>query len=179
MPYVTAIATISVDGKITPPEREGTDFSSAETGANFMFLLKKTDACISGRKTYDVVGEMMRAMSSGTDSAPLNIIMTRNPDEFRSIDNPSNFEFTDMDPRALISSLSERGMERILIAGGGEVYSSFAAAGVVDEWFIVIEPILLGGGKPIFSFPAEQKLRMIESKMLNDGTIAIRYTPVT
>jgi riboflavin biosynthesis pyrimidine reductase len=41
MPYVTAIATISVDGKITPPEREGTDFSSAETGANFMFLLKK------------------------------------------------------------------------------------------------------------------------------------------
>jgi len=50
---------------------------------------------------------------------------------------------------AVIQTLGERGVERLMIEGGGRVAACFIAAGVVDaiEWFRA--PILLGGdGRP-------------------------------
>ena len=50
---------------------------------------------------------------------------------------------------AAIQTLGERGVERLMIEGGGRVAACFVAAGVVDaiEWFRA--PILLGGdGRP-------------------------------
>lgn len=39
----------------------------------------------------------------------------------------------------------------ILIAGGGALAAAFAAAGLLDQMFIGVVPVMLAGGKPVFT----------------------------
>jgi 2,5-diamino-6-(ribosylamino)-4(3H)-pyrimidinone 5'-phosphate reductase len=48
-------------------------------------------------------------------------------------------------PRAVVKELAKRGLNRILIEGGGEVNFSFTHSGLVDELYITITPRLIGG----------------------------------
>ena len=175
---VVSIATISVDGRITPPGKEGTEFSSPETGQNFIAEIMASGAVVSGRRTYDVVKEMMLGMMRQMDGMGINVIMTRNPDQHREEGLPANLEFTDLGPEELVAELDRRGIQRVLLAGGAEIYAAFAAAGLIDEWILVVEPILLGGGTPVLAFEAEQKLRLAEQRMLNEGSLLLRYEAV-
>ncbi len=172
---VVGIATISVDGRITPPGEEGTPFSSPETRQNFVSEIRSAGATVSGRRTYDGVKQMMIAMLSQANTDAVSVVLTRDPQKHRDPSLPKQIEFTDRSPRELIQDLDRRGMKRVLIAGGGEIYAAFAAESLIDEWIVVIEPILLGGGRPLFAFETEQQLRLVASSRLNDSTMLLRY----
>jgi riboflavin biosynthesis pyrimidine reductase len=49
-----------------------------------------------------------------------------------------------VDPRAAVELLHERGHERILTEGGPTFFASLAAAGLVDELFLTVSPLLAG-----------------------------------
>ena len=53
-----------------------------------------------------------------------------------------------MEPAAVLSLLRERGLEKVLVEGGGRLVSSFVAAGVVDRLFLTTAPVLIGDGVP-------------------------------
>jgi 3,4-dihydroxy 2-butanone 4-phosphate synthase/GTP cyclohydrolase II len=53
-----------------------------------------------------------------------------------------------MDPHALLSELAERGLQRVLVEGGGRLVSSFVQAGAVDRLFLTTAPLLIGDGVP-------------------------------
>jgi len=172
---ITGIATISVDGRITPPDAEGTPFSSPETGENFFSLINSADAVVSGRRTYEVVKDMMIKMTAHSNGEALNVIMTRSPSRYEDPTLPEGFLFTDQEPSELLKSLEQRGVESVLVAGGAQIYAAFAASQLIDEWIIVIEPLLLGGGTPLLASVAEQQLALEESRHLNDSTMLLRY----
>lgn len=48
-------------------------------------------------------------------------------------------------PAAVLKNLSERGLKRVLIEGGGELNFSFFKANLVDEIYITVTPKILGG----------------------------------
>lgn len=50
-----------------------------------------------------------------------------------------------VDPEALLSRLTARGIERLLVEGGGELNWSFIQRDLVDELHVTIAPTLLGG----------------------------------
>ena len=50
-----------------------------------------------------------------------------------------------VDPAAAVAVLRARGYETILSEGGPTLLSSFVAAGVVDELFLTVSPLLAGG----------------------------------
>jgi riboflavin biosynthesis pyrimidine reductase len=57
----------------------------------------------------------------------------------------------DEDPvggRTVVDLLDERGCKRILTEGGPELLGSWLQAGVVDELFLTVSPLLFGGGDP-------------------------------
>jgi len=48
-------------------------------------------------------------------------------------------------PMRVLDHLKRRGIERVLLEGGGEVHFAFAKEGVVDDVYITITPRLIGG----------------------------------
>ena len=50
-----------------------------------------------------------------------------------------------LSPTSVLENLRRRGVERVLLEGGGEVHFAFAKEGVIDELYITLTPRLIGG----------------------------------
>jgi len=69
----------------------------------------------------------------------------------------------------LLQRLGERGVERVLVEGGGELNWGFVRAGLVDELYVTVAPALLGGREAPtllagdgFSMDDRLRLRLVE-----------------
>ncbi|GAB3657270.1 RibD family protein [Glycomyces tarimensis] len=83
-------------------------------------------------------------------------------------------------PTAL-ADLAERGVERLLVEGGGTVHTAFLSSDLVDEVHIAVAPFLLGErGGARFVYPAafpqspQRPLRLVESRAIGE-IVVTRY----
>lgn len=51
-------------------------------------------------------------------------------------------------PRQVLDVLAERGLERVLVEGGGVTVSRFLAADALDYLHLLIAPLIIGSGRP-------------------------------
>lgn len=51
-------------------------------------------------------------------------------------------------PAAVLAALAERGLERVLVEGGGITVSRFLEADVLDRLHLLVAPLLIGSGRP-------------------------------
>ncbi|HEY0939670.1 MAG TPA: RibD family protein [Steroidobacter sp.] len=63
-----------------------------------------------------------------------------------------------LDLHELVNELWSRGMQTILVEGGGVTVSAFLAAGLVDRMHIVVAPFVIGEGRPGLRVPSAAKL---------------------
>jgi dihydrofolate reductase len=76
-----------------------------------------------------------------------------------------------------INKLKQQDGKNILIFGSPSASNSILNLGLVDEFWIFLNPILLGQGIPLFKDISESvKLRLIETKTFDVGVIALHYT---
>jgi len=78
-----------------------------------------------------------------------------------------------------IKKLKEQSGNYILAHGGASFAQALVATGLIDEFRLVIHPVILGKGLPLFSaVPAPFYLKLQSSTALPTGIIANIYTPV-
>ncbi|HKQ60647.1 MAG TPA: dihydrofolate reductase family protein [Candidatus Polarisedimenticolaceae bacterium] len=80
-----------------------------------------------------------------------------------------------VDLRELLRRLRERGVERLLLEGGGELNWAFLRDDLVDELFVTIAPALLGGREAPtllegegWPMAAQRRLRLVELRREGD-----------
>jgi GTP cyclohydrolase II len=61
-------------------------------------------------------------------------------------------------PRAVLDALANRGLQRVLVEGGGVTVSAFLAAHAVDRLYVTIAPLLIGDGVPGVRFEGADRL---------------------
>jgi dihydrofolate reductase len=60
--------------------------------------------------------------------------------------------------------------------GGATLAASLVEAGLVDEYRIVIHPVILGGGKPFFpNLKAPTNLTLLDTRRFSSGAMYLRY----
>jgi dihydrofolate reductase len=65
-----------------------------------------------------------------------------------------------------------------ILVGGVDLPSQLIKLGLVDEYHFVVTPIIAGEGKRLMegvSLPEKLNLRLVESKTLKSGSVALRY----
>lgn len=82
----------------------------------------------------------------------------------------------DVQPLAALRMLLPEG-GRVLVEGGPSLNAQLVAAGVVDEVFLTVAPILAGGGKTILSATGPFNPRQLDLVELrhHDGELLLRY----
>ncbi len=77
--------------------------------------------------------------------------------------------------------LSDRGVSRLLVEGGGEVNMAFWEAGLVDEIYLTLCPVVIGGSKAPtaadgtgFTADGFRRLRLVESRRVGQE-LFLRY----
>jgi diaminohydroxyphosphoribosylaminopyrimidine deaminase/5-amino-6-(5-phosphoribosylamino)uracil reductase len=85
-----------------------------------------------------------------------------------------------LDLAAILRALSERGVTRLVVEGGARVASSFVAAGLVDEAWLLRGPDPIGddgvaalGALPLTAITGSPQFRARASEMLDQDTLAI------
>jgi dihydrofolate reductase len=71
--------------------------------------------------------------------------------------------------------LEAAGDRRLWVVGGGPVASDLADAGLLDELWVTVVPIVLGDGKPLFSRPIDRAMRLLGTRTLSSGMLELRY----
>ena len=85
-----------------------------------------------------------------------------------------------LDLQAVLHALAEKGITRLLVEGGSRVASSFVAAGLVDEVWLLRGPGAIGAdgipaldALPLSAVSQSPKLRVRASEKLQDDTLTI------
>lgn len=85
------------------------------------------------------------------------------------------------DVNALLADLAGRGIERLMVEGGGAIHTLFLSAGVVDELHLVFAPFFIGDAKaPRFVNPAafpqspSHPMTLVETRQLGN-VVLLRY----
>jgi dihydrofolate reductase len=81
------------------------------------------------------------------------------------------------DAEGVVADLRKQPGKDIAIFGGGELFRSLLAAGLVDEVAFSVIPVLLGGGIPLLPSPADRaKLRLKKHRVYEKtGTVGLEY----
>ena len=75
-----------------------------------------------------------------------------------------------------INKIKKQDGKNILIFGSPTASHSLLSLGLIDEFWLFVNPILLGQGMPLFKGVTETtKLNLIETKTFSSGVIALHY----
>lgn len=72
-----------------------------------------------------------------------------------------------------ISQLKKK--SEIIILGSGSIVQQFTNFKLIDEYFLVVVPVILGKGKSFFNNVKRTDLNLIESKKFNNGIVLLHY----
>jgi dihydrofolate reductase len=88
-----------------------------------------------------------------------------------------NTEIASGDLKEEITKLKSReGGGDIIVYGGASFDSSLIKENLIDEYILLVNPVAIGSGKPIFRDLKEiRKLTLIESIAFNSGTVLLHY----
>lgn len=166
MVRVIAVAAMTADGHIARHAREGVDWSSREDKRMFVQTTRRAGVIVMGSRTYDVL--------PGPLAGRLVVVLTRHPEDRVAISGA--VEFTSAAPTDVIADLAGRGYSEVVVGGGASVYSAFLEAGLVDELWLTIEPLLFGGGPSLVNreLPGA-RLRLLEMTQLAENTVQLKY----
>ena len=75
-----------------------------------------------------------------------------------------------------INKIKKQDGKNILIFGSPTASHSLLSQGLIDEFWLFVNPVLLGQGIPLFKDVTEKtKLKLIETKIFSCGVIALHY----
>lgn len=79
-----------------------------------------------------------------------------------------------------INRIKNQDGKNILIFGSPRASYSILGLGLIDEFWVFVNPVLLGKGMPLFNNVRETtKLKLVESKTFSCGVIALHYERVS
>lgn len=78
-----------------------------------------------------------------------------------------------------VSRLKKRPGKDMFIFGSSDLAVSFIPYGLIDEYRIMVNPVFLGGGKPLLKgIKNKVELELIKTKSFKSGNVLIYYKPV-
>jgi riboflavin biosynthesis pyrimidine reductase len=173
--FVTLIAVLSLDGRLTRPHEPGPGFASPEDQEWFRLALREFDCAVMGRATWDTIREQVAAE---TGRRRLRVVLTRDPTAHAGETVPGAVEFSGAPPAGIVAELRGRGFRRCALLGGGQVYRAFLDAGLVDALWLTLESVILGGGTPLADGPVAEthgRFALEEMRLLAPSTLLLNY----
>jgi dihydrofolate reductase len=80
---------------------------------------------------------------------------------------------------AAVRELKSTPGEDMVILGSGSIVAQLAQAGLIDEYQIVVNPVVLGAGRTMFDgIQEKQSLKLTKTRAFGNGDVLLCYKPV-
>ena len=143
------------------------------------------DASLYGRRMYEVMSSYWPTAESDPAATEPMLDFARIWDALPKIVFSTTLESVGPNSRLVAGDVAERLAELRseihgdLDVGGPTLASAFIERGLVDEYRLIVHPVILGSGTPLF--PALRDplgLRLLETRTFGSGVVFLRYGAV-
>lgn len=156
-------ATLTANGNYARSDEDHPPFQSAL--ADFSKQAKSAGAFIVGRSTF----EGFRASGAQMDPGIQIVVLTSHKLDMPGITSVKS-------PEQAITFLEGKGFDKVLLAGGAKLHTSFLNQNLVDEMILNIAPVLEDEGYKILLNKAGYKhLKLLDSMLLDEGIMRLHY----
>jgi dihydrofolate reductase len=139
---------------------------------------------VFGRITYELMAsfwptpfaiKQFPAVAEGMNNLP-KVVFSRTLDKA----SWSNTKLVKSDMAAEIRKMKKEPGRDMVILGSGSIVSQLTQEGLIDEFQVVMNPIVLGKGRTMFDGVKEKlSLRRTKSRTFGNGNVLLCYEPVT
>jgi dihydrofolate reductase len=156
----------------------GVPYGDEATVAKMGERMGGNHAWLFGRWTYEQLLSTWNARGGPFKDALNNIpkyVASANP--AARLDWPNSTLLHGEIPAA-VAELKQRSGANLVIMGSGVLIASLMAADVIDEYLLMISPVVLGTGRRLFSQGQQATLRLVECSTTSRDVLMAVYEPV-
>ena len=170
---------ISLDGVIEAPQNWHFPFVTDDMQQEVVNQILSQDAVLMGRVTYqEFAGFWPTAEDDGSglanklNSVPKYVVST-------TLDQAdwNNTTVIKGDIAEEIRKLKQQGDGIIGLTGSATLIQSLMEAGLIDEYQLMVHPVIVGSGKRLFKDGSKSTLNLVGSKPFAGGVILLSYQP--
>ena len=193
MSRIVALENLSLDGVMQAPGRKDEDTRGGFAHGGWAMPyqdpvlfglmaegMSETGSLLFGRRTYE---DFFRAWAGRRDN-PFSEVLDNSPKYIatRTLRDPlpwQNSTHLEGDAADAVARLKPRAVQDILIMGSGELVGSLLRRDLVDEFVLLIFPLVLGTGRRLFPDDAPRlPLRLVKSATTPTGVTVATYQRV-
>ena len=176
MRSLIAIEYVSLDGVMENPAWTAPYFNE-EVSAFQRDQLFASDGLLLGRVTYQGMAAAWPTVSD-TDGFAERINGLPKYVASRSLQQTEwNARLLTGDLVEAVSELKEQAGQNLLIYGSGELVNALMAHQLIDEYHLLVHPLVLGDGKPLFTGGNQVALSLVASRITQTGVALLTYQP--
>ncbi|MGH2591853.1 MAG: dihydrofolate reductase family protein [Actinomycetota bacterium] len=141
--------------------------------------LTEAGGFLVGRRTYEILAgywpkasEEEKAVAQPLNAKPKYVVS-------RTLSEPLEWENSSIlqgDVAEAVRALKQEDVDDLHVIGSAQLVSTLIEHDLVDEFRLMIDPVLLGGGKRIFADDGVlRSLRLVDSKITTTGVMIATY----
>ncbi|HTX42736.1 MAG TPA: dihydrofolate reductase family protein [Acidobacteriaceae bacterium] len=171
---------MSLDGYLEGPQRQlDWHLVDDEFFAYAAEMLRSVDTILFGRTTYEM-------MAAYWPHAPQDEIADR-MNGLAKIVFSRTLAAADWNNTTLVRGDAAAEVRRLkllpgvdmVVLGSGALASSLLRAGLVDEYRVILNPVVLGSGNPLFqNFHDRMKFKLADLRRFHSGVVLLAYHPM-
>jgi dihydrofolate reductase len=180
---------VSLDGYAAGPNGD-VNFIPASTrgdqrwGAEQTALFDTVDTLLLGRVTYEFFSQFWPSITEGEQkqfadkfNGVSKVVFSRTLERAPWGNWPEG-KIVRGNPADEVAKLKKQPGKNMLVSGSISIGQALSEANVVDEYHIIVCPVLVGGGRPLFRDASTgRQLELIEAHGLDRGAVSLRYRP--
>jgi dihydrofolate reductase len=174
---------VSLDGFVTGPNGEmnwiHVDDEIFSFGEKF---IKQADTALYGRVTYDLMESYWPTAADKPDASRHDIEHSKWYSKVDKVVLSKTMKSDSSQVKVIASNLSDevnkvknqKGGD-IIIFGSPSASHSLMQKNLIDEYWLFVNPILVGKGTPLFKMEERTNLSLLESHVFSSGVIGLHY----
>ena len=191
MRKLSVTVSLSLDGVMQAPGRPDEDvrggfarggwanpYNDEVLGRRMAEGMSKETELLFGRRTYQ---DFYGVWPNRTDNPFTEVLdRTRKYVASRTLVGPlpwRNSTLLSGDAAESVTELKRRPGPDLVVLGSGNLVQTLRRAGLVDEYFLLIHPLILGTGSRLFPDGSPADLHLVESLTTTTGVIIASYQP--
>lgn len=164
---VFIIVALTADGFIGRDENHSSiNWRSLADSEFFISKTKEAGAVVMGSRTFNTMKRPMPGRK--------HYVLTSSQEEFSNYDQSEVLAMS-ATPLEVITKARADGYKKLAVCGGSSVYTQFVEAGVVDRFYLTIEPVFFGNGVRLFNQPMAEQLKLVGVHKISDQSIVLEY----
>lgn len=176
---------VTLDGFIEGPNKE-LDWAMKEDEETWKYvfdLQRSADTVLLGRMMYPGFEKYWRVAPLNPSSTKNEIEYARLADKMQKIVFSKTLDTVEWKTTRIIQDhiaeeiqgMKQRSGKDMVLLGGAGLASTFMNLGLIDEYHLIVNPIVLGGRKPLFK-DVQERLKLIDTKTFKSGKVVLHYS---